>query len=102
MKERILRMIFILVCSVFFSVLIKCAELLFPAWFFTAIVVVIFILFLWYMSCPQERKQEDTKKELLKEFRDHFCDAYCQYYGDDGFCKDCPIKDEKRWLKDKK
>lgn len=39
-----------------------------------------------------------AKQELLKEFRDHFCDAYCQYFGNDDYCRCCPIKDENCWL----
>ena len=39
-----------------------------------------------------------AKQELLKEFRDHFCDAYCQYFGNDAYCRCCPIKNENCWL----
>lgn len=39
-----------------------------------------------------------AKQELLKGFREHFCDAYCQYFGNDDYCRCCPIKDENCWL----
>lgn len=39
-----------------------------------------------------------AKQELMKEFREHFCEPYCLYFGNDDYCRCCPIKDEKCWL----
>lgn len=39
-----------------------------------------------------------AKGELLKEFQEHFCDVYCQFFGNDDYCKRCPIKDSTEWL----
>ena len=37
-------------------------------------------------------------QKILAEFRDWFCGGYCQFYGNEDYCKGCPIKDEKNWF----
>lgn len=43
---------------------------------------------------------DKAKSELLKEFKDWFCEPYCRFYGNEDYCRTCPLKKEDCWLKD--
>lgn len=43
--------------------------------------------------------EKKLKQKLLAEIADWLCESYCMFYGNEDYCRTCPIKDENCWLK---
>lgn len=43
--------------------------------------------------------KKELKQKLLEEISGWFCESYCMFYGNEDYCRTCPIKDESCWLK---
>lgn len=34
---------------------------------------------------------QKAKEEMVEKFKDWFCEPYCQFYGNEDYCRTCPL-----------
>lgn len=45
-----------------------------------------------------EDNTKRIKEEMIKKFKDWFCEPYCQFYGNDDYCKTCPMNKKNEFM----
>lgn len=41
---------------------------------------------------------KNAKEEMIEKFKDWFCEPYCRFYGNEDYCKTCPMNKKNEFM----